>query len=364
LPSPLTFNPGPSKLSEHTKNDIREALDLGIPEMSHRSAQFTEMSGKTLKGLRTFFGIPEGYRVFYTASATEAMELTIRNLVRRKSAHFTCGRFSELFAEISEANGKETQRISAPWGESPAYDPTAVSADAELITITANETSTGAMCTNADITRIRAGRPDALLAVDITSIAGMNVLQIAEADVWLFSVQKGFGLPSGLGILIVSPRAFERSLELQRSGENRVGTFTFEAMDRLMLRGAQTVCTPNVLDIFLLGRTLARWNRAGGLQEKERQTRAKATLLYEAVQSHPKLRCFVQAPEARSISVACIEAEPRVIAHVHAMAREENLLLGKGYGKLRESTLRLALFPAITEDDVRSVLRLFDRLGT
>ena len=359
----LTFNPGPSKLTEETKNDLRDALDLGIPEMSHRSNDFNAMSEAALVGLRDLLSIPKEYHVFYTSSATEAMELTIRNLVRKNSAHFTCGRFSELFKEISEANGKTAEGIPTAWGKSPMYEPSAVSATAELVTITANETSTGMMCSNEAIKRVHSGCPNALLAVDITSLAGMKVLSIETADVWLFSVQKGFGLPGGLGLLIVSPRAFKRSVALQQSHENLAGTFTFQAMEKLMQKGGQTICTPNVLNIFLLGRTVARWNLCGGLKQKQQETEQKAALVYAAVKSNPRLHCFVEDPDARSISIACIGADAADIARLHTMAKEQDIILGKGYGKLKESTFRLALFPAITEEDLQRAVRLFEALN-
>jgi phosphoserine aminotransferase len=290
------------------------------------------------------------------------MELTVRNLVKSSSCHFTCGRFSELFSEIGENLGRKTVRISAPWGESPYFDPAAVPADCELITITANETSTGTMCLNQDIGRIRRGCPDQLLSVDITSLAGMKALNIADADVWLFSVQKGFGLPGGLGIMIVSPQAFAKSLELSQKKQNIAGSFTFSAMDRLIARGGQTVCTPNVLGIFLLSRKLARWNASGGLRQKELETVKKASLLYKKIDSHPRLKCFVKDPPARSISVACIEGLTQDIAKLHEAAAKENILLGKGYGKLKETTFRLALFPAITDEDLNRVLRLIGEI--
>src|SRR3989338_3385229 len=359
LPS-LTFNPGPSKLSERTENDLREAVELKICEMSHRGNAFMEISREALAGLRSFFGVPESYKIFYTSSATEGMELTVRNLVENKSCHFTCGRFSELFTEISESPGKKTHRISAPWGLSPDFNPAEIPPDSELITITANETSTGVMCLNEDISRLRRACPRSLIAVDITSLAGMKTFQIADADVWLFSVQKGFGLPSGLGLMIVSPQAFLRSEELTHKGKNFAGLFTFEAMNRLIAYGGQTVCTPNMLGIYLLKKKLSRWNSSGGAIAKENETLKKAERLYKNISRHPRLKCFAQNPANRSVAVACIEGDPKDVAALHETAKAHGIQLGKGYGKLKETTFRLALFPAITENDLERLLNVLN----
>ncbi|MEI8230394.1 MAG: aminotransferase class V-fold PLP-dependent enzyme [Candidatus Peregrinibacteria bacterium] len=355
---PLTFGVGPSRLSDETIQDLQKALELGIPEISHRSAQFTAISKEAVDGLRTFFAIPEDYAVFFTTSATEAIELTIRNLVRHRSAHFANGRFSELYAETATANGKTAQVISAPWGMLPKYDASLIAPGAELITITANETSTGVLCSNEDILRIRKQRPDHLLAVDITSIAGMKVFPIAAADIWLFSVQKGFGLPAGLGVLIVSPRAITRSAELERDGENRAGIFTFAAMEKIMREKYQTICTPNVFAIYALSEELKRWNAEGGCAAKEQETQAKADLVYAAVSGRSQWKCFVEKPDIRSISIACIQGEEAAIEQLHSRAKEQNMLLGKGYGKIKATTARIALFPAIGEKELQRLLEI------
>ncbi len=355
---PVTFNPGPSQVSPDTKQDMREAADSGVLEMSHRSAAFNDMSSATMRELRAFYAIPDDYTVFYTSSATEAMELTIRNLVRKHSFHFTQGSFSRLFQEVSESLGKDAASIDVAWGASHDYAHAQVPREAELITVTYNETSTGVMCSETDIAAVRTANPDALTAVDITSIAAMKRHEILSADIWLFSVQKGFGLPAGLGILIVSPRAMERAARLEEEGRNQAGIFTFAAMQEYMSKGCQTVCTPNVLGIFLFGRQLQRWNAAGGLVRLEEATQEKSHLLYNLLEDHRTLSCFVREPKDRSLSIVCLTGSPELIVSLHAQAKEGGMTLGKGYGKLKETTIRIATFPSVGLEDVRKVAAL------
>lgn len=347
----VTFNPGPSQLSPETRDDIVEALQLRIPELSHRSKDFTALSERTLAGLRTFFGIPLDYRIFYQSSATEAIETLVRQCTTKQSFHIVNGNFSDLFAKVAEANGREAVRHSSPWGTVADTGTLTVPADAELLSIAYNETSTGAMCDDADIGRLRTAHPEKLLCVDITSIAGMKALSIASADAWLFSVQKGFGLPSGLGILIVSPRVMERAAMLRSHG-HASGYFSLADMAAMMKKNAQTIHTPNVLAIHLLGKQLERWNANGGVAPIEESLRRKAAMLYAAVEKNPNLRCFVQESKNRSISVACIEGSAKTIAALHERAIAADLLLGKGYGKIKETTLRIATFPAIPESAI------------
>lgn len=354
---PLAFTIGPSKLSEEVRQDIRDAAEMGILEWSHRSKQCCDMTAEAVDGLRTFFGVPKEYSIFFLSSATEAMERSIQHLVINESCHFICGRFSELFGEISAVNGNRITEIEAPWGSLPSFDPAAIPPSADLITVTANETSTGVMCAVEDIRRIRIGKPDTLIAVDITSIAGVRNFAIADADVWLFSVQKCIGLPAGLGIMFISPAAIKCALEIDATGKGRSGYFSFRSMQKHEQR-SQTICTPNMLNIFLLGRQIKRWNEQGGCLAKENETKEKASRLYRALEVHPSLGCFVKDPALRSISIASIEGSAETIARLHLSAKQRNILLGKGYGKLKETTARIALFPAITEEDLTGLIEV------
>lgn len=360
--APVTFNPGPSQVSQETLRDMESAMREGVLTMSHRSTHFRTISELAVRGLRTFFGIPQDYAVFYTSSATEAMELTIRNLVRTTSFHYVHGSFSKLFADVSARLYKQAIRDEAPWGQGNRYTAVHAPAEAELICMTYNETSTGVMCTNADVAAVRAAHPHMLLAVDITSIAAMQQLNIADADIWVCSVQKGFGLPSGLGLMFVSPRAVAKAKELEQDGTNLAGTFTFSAMQECMEKGFQTICTPNTLNIYLLGKQLVRWNQSGGLAEQEKRTREKAQMVSAFVEHHPALNFYVQDASQRSTSVLCIQADPHRIAAMHEAAKAEGITLGSGYGKLKTDTFRIANFPAIQPADIWKLTTVLERV--
>lgn len=342
----ITFNPGPSQISDATKNDMQEAIKQRIIEISHRSKEFDAISQSTIKNLRQFFKIPEDYYVFYTASATEAMELTLRHCVQQKSFHFTNGNFSEYFAQIAQSLGKQTILDAAEWGTLNDFTHAQIPDDGELITITANETSTGVMCTDFDIKQIRQRYPNHLLAVDITSNGGVVDYTIKNADIWLFSVQKCLGLPAGLGILIMSPQAYERA-------QYYTGIFSVQNMQKKMAERSETIQTPNVLNIYLLQKQIERWNNTGGIAVKEEETRTKAARVYDFFETP-----FVQNPAHRSITVMTIAGKPADIEKIHATCKKNGIILGKGYGKIKETTFRISNFPAITKDDFETLFKV------
>lgn len=353
----LTFNPGPSQVSPATKADIQRAVDERVIEISHRSKAFSEISEAAVQGLHQFLHIPDNYSVLYTSSATEAMQIAVMNLVEKKSFHFCCGGFSDLFLKVSRLLGRETMSETVEWGEKNDYAQAVIAEDSELIAVTFNETSSGVMCTNDDIASLRARYPDTLLAVDVTSIAGVKQLPIADADIWLFSVQKGFGLPAGLGILILSPQAVERAQKLIIDKRILPGYFNMPDMLKKM-EDYQTLQTPNVLAIYLLAVQMKRWNEGGGLEKLEKDAREKWKMVDDFVTSSKSFSHFVRDASARSLSVICLAAESEIVTKAHDVCRQQEIILGKGYGKLKETTIRIANFPAIRHSHILELVEL------
>ena len=358
----LTFGVGPSKLSAETAQDLRNAADLQIAEISHRSQAFAEISRRALGGLRTFLRIPDSYHILYTSSASEAMELTIQSTVEAASFHFAQGKWSQYFADIAKHFRRRVLIDTVEWGQKNDFRNTFVPTEADLITICHSETSTGVACNLEDIRAVRRRFPSVFLAVDGTSIMGAVAVDIALADIWLFSVQKCFGLPAGLGVMIVHERVFERAADLIARGVHNPGVFNLPAMLTMVQKDCNTVATPNVLGIYLLAQQMERWNAQCTMESREKETREKAALLSRSVEESSSFRFLVRGPEDRSPTVCCVRSDPQTITSLHALCRAQGIELGKGYGKLKEETVRIANFPAITCEDLQRLLQVLERV--
>lgn len=350
----LTFTPGPSKLSPVVKDDIKTAVDTHILEISHRSPEFCAISELAVENLKKLFKIPKDHHVLFLSSATEAMELTIRSTVEKTSFHFTSGNFSEYFIRLAQDLHKNPLAQKAVWGEKNDYFAD-VPEEAELITITQCESSTGCMTTPEEIKQVREKYPEKFLAVDATSIMGVVDVDITQADIWLWSVQKCFGLPSGLGVMVVNPRVYERSKELHQQGINSLGAFGVEKNVKKMLKNYNTIATPNVLNIYLLGRQAQRFLDKGGMPEMEKEARAKTVKIFEMLDFLPNATTFVKDRSASSISLTCAESDEETVAKIHKVCQENGINMGTGYGKLKPTTFRVCNFPSITMEDIERV---------
>jgi phosphoserine aminotransferase len=300
--------------------------------------------------------IPKDYRIFYFDSASQVWHSIMTNVVEKRGFHFVNGSFSEKVREASHLMGQYVLSSEAPWGVACDFS-VKIPANVELITACYNETSTGVKMTNAEVRALSKKNPKPLLAIDVTSCGGCVPLNIKDADIWYFSVQKAFGLPSGLGIGIISPRAFERSVKLAESGKSLAGIWSWPRLDKTMRDDVhQTQQTPNILAIYLLGKQCERWNKDGGLAKRVRETLAKKELFDSWIRGRERLSYFVHDPKHRSDTTFVVKTSSEDVSMAHEILMKKKIELGYGYTKIKKETFRVANFPAVTEQMLEQAL--------
>jgi phosphoserine aminotransferase len=207
----IYFTPGPAELYFTAESHIKTALKQQIPSISHRGKTFQAMYQECVENLKNLLDIPADYHVFFTASATEIWERIIQNNVESQSHHYVNGAFSDRFRATAEELGKRVTAESAADGERVVPQIENIAPETELIAFTLNETSTGVSQPLEEIYAIANAFPDKLIAVDAVSILPYPDIDYQKVDSVFFSVQKGFGLPAGLGVWILSPRSVEKA---------------------------------------------------------------------------------------------------------------------------------------------------------
>jgi phosphoserine aminotransferase len=341
----VNFTPGPSQLYFTVADHAREAFKTGIPSLSHRSKLFEEISASTTNGLRQLFNIPAGYEIYFTSSATEIWERIIQNTVEEKSLHFVNGSFSKRFYEIAQQLNRQPEKIEAKEGEGFSELPD--TNDAELIAITHNETSTGVSLPLDFIHSFKSQFPNALIAVDAVSSLPFPAFDFTKLDSVFFSVQKGFGLPAGLGVWIVNERCIAKAEKLLAKG---ISTGSYHNIASLKAHAAknQTPETPNVLGIYLLNQVVNDFLRKDILTIR-RETEYKAAILYKALEDHALLNPFVKDKQFQSKTVIvadCQSHTERLTKHLQS----KGLFPGDGYGSNKKTQLRFANFPAHSKE--------------
>lgn len=348
------FTPGPSQLYPTVVFHLKTALRENILSISHRG-EFLGIFQDATEGLRKLLNVPNDYHIVFVASGTEAMERVIENTVEKKSFHFFTGSFGKRWYEIAHELQKTPQKYEKAFGGGFRTIPL-VPKDTELICFTQNETSDGTTIDPTFIYKVAQLYPQALIALDIVSAVPYVDLDYTKLDCVFFSVQKLFGLPAGLGVIIMSPKALEKAKYLQKKGVN-IGTYhNFPTLVACALKN-QTPDTPNVLDIYLLGKVIADMNRVG-IQKIRKETNEKAAYLYNFFDNNPKYKPFIFNQQDRSQTVITITTGENT-KKITKLLKNKGIVVGNGYGPLKEKQIRIANFPAVTKDDIVKLLSYF-----
>jgi phosphoserine aminotransferase len=319
--------------------------DSGILSVNHRSQEFVALSTSCIGLLKDKLQIPEDYTVFFNSSATECWEIIAQSLVINNSYHLYNGAFGEKWADHTEAiRGKNNCHRQAFELNEVLHVPNLHSLhNADLIALTHTETSNATCLPAGFIENLRLKYAQAIIAIDATSAMGGVQLPFPSADIWFASVQKCFGLPAGLAIMVCSPRVRERCAPLTKRYNDL--SAMFDRMDAW-----QTTYTPNVLGIALLAKVLA------GRNWDDTALKNRAKDLYEFVIQNPQLgTLLVSEPHVRSQTVIAVQASETLIANLKTQAKQAGFLLGNGYGKWAKDTYRIANFPAINDLDLEEL---------
>ena len=349
----LNFYPGPSRVNAKIPKYMLDAYREGVVSINHRSRQFIEISKSCIKLLKKKLNIPSDYTIFYTSSATETWEIIAQSLIKKSSYHIFNGAFGERWFTYTKKLHPKSAMYQFSFENSLRVDEISVPDHAEMICLTQNETSNTTQIPDQLIARIRNAYKDRLIAVDATSsLAGIN-LNIANADVWFASVQKCFGLPAGLGLMICSPRAIDQAKTI---GDKKHYNSLLTMVEKMT--NYQTTHTPNVLNIYLLKRVM---KAAPHIAITHDQTLKRFEDWTSFLSKFNSFELLNVNPKSQSYTVLGIQSSKKLIDKVHQRAEQAGIILGRGYGDLKEHTIRIANFPAIKEREIKICQKFFKR---
>lgn len=325
---------------------LQDAMNEGILSQNHRSAAFMEMLAACISVFKQKQNIPDSYEVYFTSSATECWEIISQSLVKNHSHHIYNGAFGEKWLEYASRLGKITSTTKFDLQKILENNFTS---DADVWCFTQNETSNATQIENSFFGKLHT---DALIAVDVTSSMGGIELDWQSGDIWLASVQKCLGLPAGMGIMICSPKAIKRAEEI---GDYKHYNSLLFIRDNF--KKYQTHYTPNILGIYLLMRVM---QQVPDIQTINAHIKKRAKDFYTFINQETNLDLLITTHEARSETVIAIQGNIDEISVLKQKAKENNIILGNGYGAWKDTTFRIANFPAIEDwefDKLKTLLR-------
>ena len=338
----IYFTTGPTQLNDKVKSYFYSAIRKNILSFSHRSKDFSDILQSTVEELKKLLEIPDSHYVFFLSSGTECMERIIQNLVYKKSFHFINGYFAERFYNISKQLKKSPKFIKTDFGKGFDFGEIKIPDETELICITHNETSTGVALNLDDIYEIKKSHKNKLVALDIVTSVPYYRIDFEYIDSAFFSVQKGFGMPSGLGVLIINKKCLKKTKDLNKKNIN-IGTYNNFLNLKLNADKNQTTVTPNILGIYLLGRICKQLNEYG-IDKIRNETEVKAKLIYNFLDGIDKYNAFVSDETLRSKTTIVVESKKEIDKVILKLSRK-NIIVNNGYKDFKNKHFRIGNFP-------------------
>ena len=355
----MTFYPGPSKVYPQVANYLQDAFAEGILSVNHRSQEGMDITRGAIEGLREKLNVPLDYHIYFISSATEAWEIIAQSLTLKKSLHFYNGAFGEKWADYVEKLVFEVKRIPFELNQLPDLQsieteknfpkvfPKLTKSFNDVVCLTQNETSNGTQIKN--LQPFRKAFPEAIIAVDATSSLGGINFDFKDGDVWFASVQKCFGLPAGMAMMICSPLAIERAREINDRRFYNSVLFIHENFQKF-----QTHYTPNMLSIYLVKKLMQDVENISIITERLKLRAKKWYGFFE----NKEIKCLIQNPEVRSDTVITIEGTEEEIKQIKALTKAHGITIGNGYGSWKNTTFRIANFPAIEDSEIEALMKL------
>ncbi|GCC50183.1 alanine--glyoxylate aminotransferase family protein [Chryseotalea sanaruensis] len=343
----VSFYPGPSRVYDTIPAYVKDAVKEGIVSINHRSPEFIALAKKTDRLLKQKLSIPKNYTILYTSSATECWEILAQSLSGEKSYHLFNGAFGKKWFDYTVALNHQAEGILFSREEALHPEEYVFPYQQALICLTQNETSNGTQVSNDILKRFRSNNPGAIIAVDATSSMAGIFLDFKQADVWFASVQKCFGLPAGLAVMVCSPKAIERVRNLNE----RLHYNSLPAMVNMM-EVWQTTHTPNVLAIYLLMRVMEKQE---SIKAIHKQTQARFKQWKDFIQKQKGLSLLIENSAVQSQTVLPIISDPFNVSLIKSKAKKAGYILGEGYGDLKSTTFRIANFPALQTKEIKAL---------
>lgn len=348
-----TFYPGPSRVYSNVTEYIYDAYREGILSINHRSEEFAELITDLKANLYGKLNIPADYEIVFASSATECWEMIAQSLTQNHSYHIYNGAFGEKWKDYTSRIVDTVDQHRFNCQDELDLAALDLPEKVECICITHNETSNGTQISDATLRELRRRYPSQLIAVDATSsMAGVS-LDFSTGDVWFASVQKCFGLPAGLAVMILSPKAIAKAAAINERSRYNSLRFVLENYHK-----NQAPYTPNVLNLYLLNRTMNKNKAIGEIDDK---VEARYQDWCNHIESLTGLDLMIKDESVRSRTVLCIAAEPELVTEVKQEARKNGIIVGNGYGSLKETTFRIANFPAIKSKEIANFQMFLSR---
>ena len=347
----FNFSAGPSTLPESVLLKAQaEFLDwrgtgMSVMEMSHRGKEFMSIAEELKSDLIELLNIPSNYRVlFLQGGATGQFAAIPQNILRGndKACYVNTGAWSAK--AIKEAKNHCDVIVSADakstdFTDIPDYTDWNVDESAAYLHYTDNETIHGVEF--QDIPSFG----DLPLVCDMSSNILSRAVDISKFGIVYAGSQKNMG-PAGVTIVIVRD-------DLIGQADSKIASvfdYAQQAKNDSMLN------TPATYNWYLVGLVLKWVKESGGIAAMEQHNKAKADILYQAIEQSSLYSNPVANAVRSRMNVPFVLANAELDAEFLKLAGEKGLSSLKGHRSV--GGMRASIYNAMPEEGVDALINM------
>ncbi len=355
IPGPIEFDPAVLRA-------------MSITTASHVAPDFIEVFGRALENLNRVFLSENGHPFVVAGSGTLAMDMAAANLIEEgdRVLVISTGYFGDRFADICERYGAQAVQVKAALGDAPPLEEvekTLKEGAFKLMTVTHADTST-AVATDVKSLGQLAAEHGVLSVVDgVCATAGMEFRQDEWGiDVYLTASQKAIGVPPGLALLVLSPRALSVFKNRRTPVGNYYADFTkwLPIMEAYLSRKPAYFGTPPVNMIYALDESLKQI-LAEGMEARFRRHRI-ISQAFKAAMGALGLKQVPVRPEVAADTLSAVYYPQGLDAGLLAKVKENGVILAGGlHPEIKAQYFRVGHMGVVTLGDILTTIGALEK---
>ncbi len=317
------FSAGPAILPQEVLEQAAAACTnfykgLSILEISHRDPSFVDVMEEARSRAKQLMGLGNDYTaLFLQGGASLQFAMVPMNLLKTNAAYLNTGTWAtaaikdaQLYGEVAVVASSEDTNFN--------YIPknVVVPDTADYFHITTNNTIFGTRITNLpDIPQ------NVPLVADTSSEMFSRQMDFSRFALIYAGAQKNMG-PAGTTLVVV------KNDILGKTGRSLPKMLDYQ----VQIKGESMHNTPPVFAVYC-SMLVLRWiEKIGGLEAIEARNNAKATLLYQEIDSNPLFKAAVADPIDRStMNITFVMENPELEEKFMLMTKEANISGIKGH---------------------------------
>ena len=354
----FNYSAGPSMLPlEVLEQAAKEMTDyqgtgMSVMEMSHRSKAYDAIINEAFATFRRVMNVPENYKILFLqgGASTQFAAVPLNLMKTGKADYVVSGEFSgKAYKEAKKYGDVKLVATSedTTFDRIPAFTAADIRPDADYVHICYNNTIFGTHFNNIPDTG------DVPLVCDMSSCIMSEPIDISKFAMIYAGAQKNIG-PAGLTVVIIR----EDLLGFARPETPAMLDY------KIMADGNSMYNTPPCYAIYVAGLVFKWVENLGGVEKMYEINKAKADILYKAVESTKLFQLHAQKDSRSLMNVTFRTGDADLDKKFVAAAAERGMVSLAGHRKV--GGMRASIYNAMPVEGVEKLaafIKEFDAAG-